>query len=174
MKSVAAFLLASLGTAAVAATPPEDPPAEWVVRPQGQLPVLAANHAVGGFGLAVGVEKALFAFQAEGQIYPIEVCDNPCGTAYAAGVGVALQPRLLQTVATRFGVMLQYFSQSDLHQSFTAIGPRVGARWPEVGTAVSLDVGVAIAGSSNFGPDGFARNKLLGWGMPQVILGIWF
>ena len=172
--TLVAVLLAHVGSAALAEPPPAAAPVAWTVRAQGQLPVLAANHAVGGFGLGVGVERGSFALEAEGQIYPIEVCDTSCGTAYGAGLGLALQPRLLRAVTTRFGVMLQHFSQSDLHQSLNAIGPRVGVRWPEVGTAVSLDAGVAVAGSSNFGPDGFAKNKLLGWGMPQLILGLWF
>jgi hypothetical protein len=105
---LAAVLLADLGSAATPASPTEEAPAEWTVRAQAQLPVLAARHAVGGFGLGVGLEKGLFAFEAEGQLYPIEVCDTSCATAYGAGVGFAFQPRLVHTVTTRFGFMLQH------------------------------------------------------------------
>ena len=47
-------------------------------------------------------------------------------------------------------------------------------RWPDHGNAVSLDVGVSFAASRNFDDGAFAQNKVVGWGMPEAILGLWF
>jgi hypothetical protein len=169
-----ALLLASLASNGAVAAPPENETTAWRLRASGQLPVIAASHVVGGFGLGLDVEKGLFAIAAEAQVLPIDVCDSPCGLAYGAGVGLALQPRIGQAVDARVGVMLQRYAQPGLHQDLTAIGPRVGVRWQEQGGALSLDGEVAFASSGSFGANGFARNNVLPWGMPELILAFWF
>ena len=49
-----ALVVQSPATCSFAAPEPE---ATWAFRGQGQLPVLAADHAVGGFGLALAAAK---------------------------------------------------------------------------------------------------------------------
>jgi hypothetical protein len=57
------LLLALVGqlpaTCSFAASAPE-PAATWAIRGQGQMPVIAADHAVGGFGLVLAAEKGLW------------------------------------------------------------------------------------------------------------------
>jgi hypothetical protein len=138
------------------------------------MPVVAANHAVGGFGLAVAGEKGLWAVTAEAQILPIDVCDNSCGIAYSAGVGLALQPRLGREISGHLELLGRYYAQPSLHQYVPAFGPRVGLRWPDQGAAVSLDAGISFAAAQNFNGGGFAKNKVLGWAIPEVVIGLWF
>jgi hypothetical protein len=146
----------------------------WTIRGQGQLPVISAKHAVGGFGVAVVSEKNRWAARIEAQILPIVVCDRDCGNAYAAGVGVAFQPDLGRGVSSHLELMARYYAYPALHQYVPVWGPRVGLRWPDQGTAFSLDAGVSFATARNFGPDGFAKNKVIGWGIPELMLGLWF
>jgi hypothetical protein len=156
------------------ASPAPEPEAAWAIRGQGQLPVIAADHAVGGFGLALDLEKGMWAIGAEAQVLPIVVCDGSCGTAYSAGVGLSLQPELGRGVRAHFELMARYYAHPSLHQYVPAIGPRVGVRWPDHGTAVSFDIGVSFAASRNFDSGAFAQNKLIDWGIPEAVLGLWF
>ena len=167
-------LFVELPAARAFATPEPEPVPAWAIRAQGQLPVVAANHAVGGFGLAVAAERGPWAIAAEAQVLPIVVCDDSCGAAYTAGLGVALQPLLGRGVRGHLELLARYYAHPSLNQSFPAFGPRIGLRWPDHGNAVSLDVGVSFAASRNFDSGAFAQNKLIGWGMPEAILGIWF
>jgi hypothetical protein len=157
-----------------APAPAPEPETTWAIRGQGQLPVIAADHAVGGFGVALAAEKGLWAIAAEVQVLPIVVCDDSCGTAYATGLGVALQPHLGRGVSGHVELLARYYAHPSLHQYFPAFGPRIGVRWPDHGSAVSLDVGVSFAASRNFDEGAFAHNKLIAWGMPEAVLGLWF
>lgn len=167
--SFALTLAASMADAA-----PADPQPEWTLRAEGQLPVIAANHAVGGFGFGFAAENGRWAINGEAQILPIVVCDSACGNAYAAGVGSSVSSRSWRGLSSHLELLLQYYAHPGLHQYVPALGPRIGLRWPEHGTAISLDAGVSLVARRNFDSDGFARNKVLGWGIPELILGLWF
>ena len=156
-----------------AALPPE-PDVPWTIRVQGQPPVIEANHAVGGFGLALAGEKGAWAVIGEAQLLPIVVCDSPCGSAYSAGVGVAFQPTLGRGVSGHLELLARYYAQPSLRQYVPAIGPRVGLRWPEQGAAVSLDAGISFVTAHNFDSGGFATKRGLGLGIPEMVLGLWF
>jgi len=171
---VISLVAALLGAALISGAPPEVPPDAWRFRPEGQLPVIAANHAVGGFGLGLGIERGFLALELEAQIFPIEVCDLSCGMAYGAGLGLSAHRRIAEEVSARAAVFLRGFTQPTLHEEMLAVEPRVGLRSVNAGTGLSLDAGVAFASSSNFEIGGFARNKILSWGMPELVLGLWF
>jgi hypothetical protein len=172
---VLALLVGAPGAAAVAAPDAEpEPEPRWALRAQGQLPVIAADHAVGGFGLALAAERGLWAIAAEAQFLPIVVCDDTCGSAYAGAVGIALQPELGRGVSAHLELLARYYAHPSLHQYFPAYGPRIGVRWPGQGSAISLDVGVSFAARRNFDDGAFAQNKVIGWGMPEAVLGLWF
>jgi len=171
--SMLALWVGAPGAAALAAPDPE-PEAMWAVRAQGQLPIIAADHAVGGFGMALDAERGVWAIAAEAQFLPIVVCDEPCGSAYAGGLGLALQPELGRGVSAHLELLARYYAHPSLHQYFPAFGPRIGVRWPGQGSAISLDVGVSFAAGRNFDDGAFAQNKVIGWGMPEAVLGLWF
>jgi hypothetical protein len=171
---LAACLWAAFGAVAHAAPEmPTEPEPRWRFRGEGQFPVIAANHAVGGFGLAAAVERGLLSAGLEGQIFPIVVCDMSCGSAYAGGLTVALQPHVTPKMVARLGVAFDYFIHSTYDQQLWTIGPRVGLRYSERGPAVSLEAGLHFTASKNFDVGGFAHNKVFSWAMPELLLGLW-
>lgn len=123
--------------------------------------------------MAVAGENGPWAIGGEAQFLAIVVCDSPCGSAYEAGAGVAFQPALGRGLRAHFELLARVYAHPALHQYVPALGPRVGLRWPDHGSAVSFDVGVSFAAARNFDEGGFARNKVLGWGIPEVALGLW-
>jgi hypothetical protein len=173
-----ALLCAALWAAGggVARAAPEAPPEaepRWRFRGEGQFPVLAADHAVGGFGLAAAFEKGLVSAGVEAQIFPIVVCDMSCGNAYGAGLTFALQPHVTPKMVARLGVAIDYFVHPSFSQQLGTIGPRVGLRYSERGPAISLEAGLHFTGSSQLDVGGFAHNKVFSWAMPELILGLW-
>ena len=146
----------------------------WTVREQLQLPVMSANHVVGGIGFGVAFERGVFALDAEGQILFVAICDQSCGPAYAGGVGVSATPGRWGNVTPRLAVLAEYLVHPGLHQEVPALSPRAGVRWLSGGTGVSLDAALTFAAADNFQGDGFAKNKLLSWAMPELIMVFWF
>jgi len=74
----------------------------------------------------------------------------------------------------RVSLLAEYFDHPAMHQSLPAIGARAGLRWLSDGTGLSLDAGLTFAQPSSFEMDGFARNKVLRWAVPELLMGIWF
>jgi hypothetical protein len=146
----------------------------WTLHEQGQLVVVATNNAVAGVGFAISGEKGLWAAGAEAQILPVVICDDSCGYAYSAGLGVAAQPALGHGLKAHLELVARYYLHPHLHQYVPAIGPRVGLRWPDHRVAVSLDIGISFAAAHNFDLGAFGDNKIVGWGIPELILGLWF
>ncbi len=146
----------------------------WTVRNQLQLPAMTANHVVGGVGVGVALERGIFALDAEGQILFVAICDQACGPAYAGGVGVSATPGHWGNVTSHLAVLAEYFVHPGLHQEVPALSPRAGVRWLSGGTGVSLDAALTFAAADNFEADGFAKNKILSWAMPELIMGFWF
>ncbi|HVV48362.1 MAG TPA: hypothetical protein VHO06_01765 [Polyangia bacterium] len=163
-----------LVTAQAAAEPPPVASSPWTVRDQLQLPAMAANHVVGGVGGGVELQKGVFALDAEAQILFVAICDSSCGPAYAGGVGVSATPGRWGDVTSHLSLLAEYFVHPGLHQSLPALSPRAGLRWLSGGTGVSLDAGLTLTAAGNFDAGGFARNKVLGWAMPALVMGIWF
>jgi len=171
-----AWQLAVIAVTATAPTGSSPTVAEsgWAVHDQFQMPAMAANHVVGGAGLGLAIEKGAFAIDAEAQILFVAICEASCGPAYAGGVGVSAMLRRWTSVTTHVSLLARYFAQPSLHQYVPALSPRAGLRWLSGTTGVSLDAGLTLAMADNFDPGGFARNKVLSWAMPELIMGIWF
>ncbi len=163
--------------AAVLAQPAESPTiaeSRWTVHEQLQLPVMSANHAVGGVGFGVALERGIFAVDAEGQFLFVAICNQSCGPAYAGGVGVSARPGRWGDVTPRFAVLAEYFTHPGVHQDFPALSTRAGLRWLSGGTGISLDAVLTFGAADDFDIGGFAKNKLLAWAMPELIMGFWF
>jgi hypothetical protein len=122
----------------------------------------------------VAVERGIIAFDAEGQILFVAICDQSCGPAYAGGLGVWATPARWGDVTPHLALLAEYFFHPGLHQQFPALGTRAGLRWLSGGTGVSLDAALTFAADDNFTFAGFAKNKVLSWAMPELILGVWF
>jgi hypothetical protein len=146
----------------------------WTVHEQLQVPVMSANHVVGGLGFGVAFERGILAFDAEGQLLFVAICDQSCGPAYAGGVGVSATPRRWGDVTPHLALLAEYFVHPGLHQEVPALSPRAGLRWLSGGTGVSLDAALTFAAADNFETGGFAQNKVLAWAMPELIIGLWF
>jgi hypothetical protein len=157
-----------------AAESPTTAESRWTVHDQFQLPAMSANHVVGGVGFGAALEEGTFALDAEGQILFVAICDQSCGPAYAVGVGVSATPGRWRDVTPHLALLGEYFMHPGLHQYFPALSPRAGLRWLFGGTGVSLDAALTLATADNFQADGFARNKVLSWAMPELIMGFWF
>ena len=166
-------ILAALA-AQTAAPGPAGVQSPWIIREELQVPTLAANHVVGGAGVGVEAQRGVFALDAEAQLLFVAICDNACGSGYAAGLGISVTPGHWGDVASHLSLLAEYFVQPVLHQSLPALSPRAGFRWFSGGTGLSLDAGLTLATANNFQGSGFARNKLLGWAMPEVLMGLWF
>ena len=163
--------------AAVLSQPAESPTigkSPWTVREQLQLPVMSANHVVGGFGFGVSLERGIFALDGEGQFLFVAICDQSCGPAYAGGIGVSATPGRWGDVTPRLGLLAEYFVHPGLHQEAPALSARAGLRWLSGGTGISLDAALTFAAADNFEIGGFAKNKLLAWAMPELIMSFWF
>ncbi len=136
---------------------------------------MATKDVIGGLGFGLNAERGIWALGAEAQILPVVACDTACGGAYEGGLSVSLMPGSWRGLTARFGLALQYYGQPGLHQYVPAVGPRIGLRWLQHEFAgISLDAGVSFVAASDLDPNGFARNKIIGWGIPELILGIWF
>ena len=159
---------------AQAAAEPAVVESRWTVHDQLQMPAIAAAHVVGGVGLGAELQRGVVALEAEAQVLFVAICDNPCGPAYAGGVGVSATPGRWRDVTSHLSLLAKYFVQPSLHQSTPALSPRAGFRWLSGRSGVSLDAGVTLARGHSFEPGGFARNKVLSWAMPELVMGIWF
>ena len=168
------LLLALAPVVAQAATITGGSEMPWTVHEQLQVPAMTADHVVGGLGFGVAFERGAFGLDAEAQLLPVVVCDTSCGPAYAGGVGISATPGRWRDVSPHFALMAEYFAHPSFHQYFPAISPRAGVRWLSGGTGVSLDAGLSFAASDNFDASGFARNKIVSWAMPGMVMGFWF
>lgn len=148
----------------------------WTLHGQFQLPAMAANHVVGGAGLAADLERGVFALDAEAQVFFVTICEDytSCGPAYAGGIGVSATPGRWGEVTSHLSLLAEYFVHPGLHQSLPVLSPRAGLRWLSGGAGVSLDAGLALAAPNNFELNGFAYNKFLSWAMPELLMGLWF
>jgi hypothetical protein len=146
----------------------------WTVHEELQLPVMSANHAVGGLGFGVALERGIFALDGEGQILFVAICDQSCGPAYAGGLGVSARPGRWGEVTPRLALLAEYFVHPGLHQDAVGLSTRAGLRWLSNGTGVSLDAALTFTAADNFEIGGFARNKVLSWAIPELMMGFWF
>lgn len=157
------------------ATNPTVVESRWTLHEQLQLPAVAANHAVGGVGFGTELQKGIFAFDAEAQMFFVTICDDySCGPAYEGAFGVSATPGHWHGVTSHLSLLAEYFVHPTFHQSVPALSTRAGFRWFSGGTGVSLDAGLTLAAADNFELDGFARNKFLAWAMPEMVMGFWF
>jgi hypothetical protein len=174
---IALPLLAALAVMpAPVATDPTVTESRWTLHGQLQLPVMAANHVVGGIGFGTEVQRGLLALGAEAQILFVTICDDyaSCGPAYEGGIGASAMPGQWGDVTSHLSLLAEYFVHPGLHQSFLGLSPRAGLRWLSGGTGFSLDAALTLASADNFATNGFAWNKVLSWAMPELLLGIWF
>ena len=168
----APFAIGLTGSSATAS--PADSTSLWQVRGELEVPAMLADHVVGGIGFGLTAERGVWGVGAEAQLLQVVVCDNACGPAYAGGLDVSVTPGSWGEVTSHVSLLVQYYAQPGLHQYVPAIGPRIGVRSISSGTGVSLDAGISFAAADNFDPNGFAKNKALGWGIPELTLGFWF
>ena len=170
--SIPAVLAAAVLSPSTEGTPVAE--SGWTVHNQFQLPAMSANHVVGGLGFGLALERGSFALNAEAQILFVSICDQSCGPAYAGGVGFSAAPSRWGDVTLHLALLAEYFVQPRLHQEVPALSPRAGLRWLSGGSGVSLDAALSFAAATNFEADGFAKNRVLSWAMPELIMGFWF